>query len=101
MTDVELLRVWLYGGGCAGVAVLMFCRAVHMTRATASLAIRLAVSAGGWAAVWALWSLHDGHVPAWPDIGLVWAWLGLLVVASRVWAGGLPAEYTRPGHLDA
>lgn len=100
MNEVELLRVWMYGGGCAGVAFLMFCRAVKMSRATAALPIRLAVTAGGAAAVWALYSLHDGHVPGWPDVGLVWAWLGLLVVASRVWADGLPAEYTRPAPLD-
>lgn len=100
MNEIELLRVWMYGGGCAGVAFVMFCRAVHMTRQTAALPIRLAVAAGAWAAVWALYSLHDGHVPAWPDTALVWAWLGLLVVASRVWAGGLPAEYTRPAPLD-
>ncbi len=100
MTDAELFRVVLYGGGCAGVAVVMFCRAVHMSRHTALLPIRLAVAAGGWAAVWALYSLSDGHVPGWPDIGIVLAWLGMLLVASRIWAGGLPPEYTRPAPLD-
>lgn len=100
MMEIELLRVWLYGGGCAGVAFVMFCRAVHMDRRRAVVPIRLAVAIGGWAAVWALYSLSDGHVPGWPDVAIVLAWLAMLLVASRTWSDGLPAQYTRPAPLD-
>lgn len=100
MIDLELLRVWVYGVGCACIAFTMFCRAVHLDRRRATAQIRLAVTGGGGAAVWALWSLSDGHVPGWPDVALVLAWLAMLAVASRAWVDGLPAEYTRPAPLS-
>lgn len=100
MNEIELLRVWMYGGGCAGVAFLMFCRAAKMSHATAALPIRVAVTAAGAAAVWALYSLHEGHVPGWPDVCLVGAWLVMLLAASRVWANGLPAGYMRQTPKD-
>jgi hypothetical protein len=100
MTDLELLRVWLYAFGCVAIGVTMFCRAVHMDRRRAVLPIRVAVSFGGSAAVWCLYSLTDGHVPGWPDIAMVSAWGVMLVATSKLWEYGLPDEFENSVQFD-
>jgi peptidoglycan/LPS O-acetylase OafA/YrhL len=100
MSDVELLRVWLYAIGCVVIAVTMFCRAVHMDRHRAVLPIRIAVTCGGSAAVWCLYSLTDGHVPSWPDLAMVAAWGVMLVTTSRLWEYGLPNEFEQSIQFD-
>ena len=101
MIEAELSRVILDGMGCTGIAVLMFCRAVHMSRATTWPPIRLAVFLGACAAVAGLYSVARGRVPDWPDVLMALAWLSMLLAASRAWAHGQPPEYTRPAALDA
>ena len=100
MTDLELLRLWLYAVGCVAIGMTMFCRAVHMDRHLAVLPIRIAVSCGGSAAVWCLYSLSDGHVPDWPDIAMVSAWGVMLVATSKLWEYGLPDEFEQSIQFD-
>lgn len=100
MIDVELLRVWLYGVGCVLIGFTMFCRAVKMDRSRAVLPIRIAVTCGGGASVWCLYSLTDGHTPGWPDVLLVFAWLVMLVTTSRLWEYGLPYEFEQSVQFD-
>lgn len=100
MTDLELLRVWMYAVGCVAIGVTMFCRAVHMDRHRAVLPIRIAVSFGGSAAVFCLYGLSDGHVPSWTDISMVSAWGVMLVATSKLWQYGLPYEFKQSVQFD-
>ena len=101
MIDAELLRVIVYGMGCAGIAIVMFCRSVHMSGPTTWVPIRAGVFLGGCSSVAGLYSLAIGHKPSWPAVLMAVAWLVMLLAASKHWRDGLPAEYSRPAPLDA
>lgn len=76
---------------CVGLAYSAFCRAVHLDT-SAMLRVRIAVTATGAVAMYALYLRFAGWRPDHMHVILIGAAWFYLVALAKPWAGGMPPQ---------